>query len=221
MKADMRVAELLHMALEAHSIASAIDGPVVRLTDGSDLSFEARVFDGPPNERAKIIQLDIVVRSPRIAPREIVESMAGIDSDQIAAERHAFGKFLSGPFHVLLTALANHACDANPAEWLTWKNSSAFWRICDGPLLLHGTEAASTAYPEFIRQLEQLFLSSASRDVHWVRIFLGSFNGEQAGGEALLDNQPWPEAVALLNRQKWDFPQEYRSLRHFFIALPT
>ena len=220
-KPDMRVVDLVQFTLEAHGIASAIDGDIVRLTDGSDLCFEPRVFDGPPNERAKIIQLDIVVHSPRIPHRYIVESMAGIGADQAEAEREAFGKFLMGSFHVLLTALADHTCDSNPAEWLAWKNGSVSWRICDGPLLFHNTAATKTAYPEFIQQLKNLFLASVSRDVHWVRVFLGSFHGKQTGGEVLLDNEPWPEAVALLNSQPWDFPQEYRSMRHFFIALPT
>jgi hypothetical protein len=218
---DMRVVDLVQFSLEAHGIASAIDGSIVRLSDGSDLSFEPRVFDGPPNDRVKIIQLDMVVRSPRIAHRYIVESMAGMGEDQAKAEREAFVKFMMGPFHVLLTALGDHTCESNPAQWLKWKNSSASWRICDGPLLFHNTAATETAYPEFIQQLENLFLASASRDVHWVRVFLASFSGAQTGGEVLLDNQPWPEAVELLNSQQWDFPQEYRSLRHFFVALPA
>jgi hypothetical protein len=221
MKADMRVVELLQFALTEHGIASVIDGDVVRLDGGSDLSFEPRVFDGPSDERSKVIQLDIVVRSPRIAPRCIVESLAGIGSDQVTAERDAFVKFLSGPFHVLLTALADHTCESNPAEWLRWQKDGATWRICDGSLLIHGSEATSTAYPDFIRQLENLLLTSMSHDVHWVRIFVGSFDGKQAGAEALLDNEPWPEALALLNSWPWDFPQEYRSLRHFFIAMPA
>jgi hypothetical protein len=217
----MRIIELVQFSLEAHGLASAIDGNVVRLADGSDLSFEPRVFDGPPNEHAKITQLDMVVRSRRIPRRYIVESMAGLGEDQAEAEREAFGKFLTGPFHVLLTALADHTCDSNPAEWLTWKNGSASWRICDGPLVFNNTADTQTAYPDFIPQLEKLFLASATREVHWVRVFLGSFNGKQTGGEVLLDNQPWPDAVALLNSQQWEFPQEYRSLRHFFVALPA
>jgi hypothetical protein len=219
-EACMRVLELLHFALEAHGIASTIDGRVVRLAGGSDLAFEPRVFDGPPNERAKIIQLDIVARSPRIEPRCIVESMAGIGSDQADAERHAFGKFLQGPFHVLLTALADHTCESKQSEWLLWHGSGGDWRICEGALLVHGSGDTSTTYPQFFKELEKLFLSSASRDVHWVRIFVGSFDGKQAGADALLDNEPWPEAMALLNRWEWDFPQEYRSLRHFFVAVP-
>lgn len=217
---NSRVAEMLHMALEAHGIVSTIDGAVVRMAGGSDVTFEPRVFDGPPNERARIIQLDIVVRSPRIAPRCIVESMAGIGADQVEAERVAFGKFLMGPFHVLLTALADHTCESNPADWLVWQNSASSWRICDGPLIIQGG-TSSTAYSAFIGELEKLFLTAASRDVHWVRIFVGSFQGQQAGADALLDNEPWPEALALLNRWEWDFPQEYRALRHFFIALPS
>lgn len=216
----MTVVEMLYLALEAHGIKCVIEDGLVRLVGDSDLSFEPRVFDGPPNAQSKIIQLDVVARSRRIAPHCIVESMGGMGSDQEAAERDAFGRFLLGPFHVLLTALAGHSCESNPAQWLEWQRNGTSWDICDGPLLVHGGEAGSTTYTEFLQQLENLFLTSVSRDVHWVRVFVASFNGKLAGADALLDNKPWPEAAALLNSWDWDFPQKYRSLRHFFVAVP-
>src|SRR5688572_4281308 len=120
--------------------------------------------------------------------------MAGIGSDQADAERDAFGKFLLGPFHVLLTALADHTCESQQSQWLLWHENSGDWRVGDGPLIVHGTGTTSTAYPQFFKELEKLFLSSASRDVHWVRIFVGSFDGKQTGADALFDNEPWPEA---------------------------
>src|SRR5262245_5197661 len=98
----MPVIELLTEALEAHGIACRAEARVVRLAN-CDLVFEPRVFDGPPNENSKIIQLDIVAHSSRLAPRYVIESMAGLGSDQAAAEGNAFEKFLLGPFHVLLT----------------------------------------------------------------------------------------------------------------------
>ena len=97
----------------------------VRLFGDADLILEPRVFDGPPNGHAKIVQLDIIANSPRIAPRFIVESIAGVGSDRSTAAKDAFGKFLLGSFHVLLTALADHSCDSNPAEWLKWGSGSA------------------------------------------------------------------------------------------------
>jgi hypothetical protein len=216
----MSVLELLQFALEAHAVPSAIDGGCVRLTGGADLTLEPRVVDGPPNAHSKLVQLDVVAHSPRIAPRCIVESMAGVGADRPAAERDAFGKFLLGSFHVLLTALADHSCESNPAEWLNWQSDRAAWRICDGPLLVHGPGSKSTSYPEFIQELEALFVRSVPPGTHWVRVFLGSFDRKIAGLDVLLDNEPWPEGAALLSRWDWAFPEEYRSLRHFFVAVP-
>lgn len=217
----MAITELLHSALEAHGVASSIEGGSVRLIGDAGLVLEPRMFDGPPNDHAKLIQLDIVAYSPRIAPRFIVESMAGIGSDRSTAEHDAFGKFLLGPFHVLLTALADHSCEANPAEWLKWGNGPACWRVCDGPLLIHGTGQKTTTYPEFVEQLQELFLDTASHDVHWVRVFVASFGRKLTGADVLLDNERWAEGAALLEKWNWAFPEEYRSLRHFFVALPA
>jgi hypothetical protein len=216
----MSVLELLHSALEAHGVASVIDGGCVRLIGGVDLALEPRLLDGPPNEHSKIVQLDVVAHSPRIAPRCIVESMAGLGADRSAAERDAFGKFLLGSFHVLLTALADHSCESNPAQWLYWQGHGAAWRICDGPLLVHGPGSRSTSYPEFVKKLQELFVGSVSPEAHWVRVFLASFHGKSAGADVLLDNEPWPDGAALLNGWDWAFPEEYRSLRHFFVAVP-
>ena len=216
----MTVVDLIHTALEAHDVSSTIQDDVVRLT-GSDLEFEPRVFDGPPNEHSEIVQLDIVARSRRIAPHYVVESMAGVGSDRSSAERDAFGRFLLGSFHVLLTVLADHSCPSNPAEWLTLEEGGASWRVCDGPLLVQGPDLDSTTYPDFLKQLEELFLSSVSAGPHWVRVFVGSFQGKVSGLEVLLDNEPWAEAVALVNQWDWRCPEEYRSLRHFFMALPN
>jgi hypothetical protein len=215
----MPVIELLQSALEAHGVASVIDGGCVRLL-GADLALEPRVFDGPDNAQSKIVQLDVLAHSPRVAPRCIVESMAGLGSDRSAAERDAFGKFLLGSFHVLLTALADHSCASNPAEWLHWQGKKRAWRICDGPLLVQSSGSKSTTYPEFMEKLQELFVDSVSPSVHWVRVFVGSFRRQMTGADVLLDNEPWPEGAALLSSCDWGFPEEYRSLRHFFVAVP-
>ena len=38
--------------------------------------------------------------------------------------------------------------------------------------------------------------------------------------EVMLDNEPWKAAEALVRKWNWQPPEGYRSLRHFFIALP-
>jgi hypothetical protein len=216
----MTALEMLHFALDSHGIDSYVENGCVLLAGDSGLILEPRVFEGPPNDNAQLIQLDIAAHTPRIAPRVIVDSMAGTGTDRAAAERDAFGKFLLGSFHVLLTALADHSCESNPAQWLKWSRGHETWRVCEGPLLVHATGSKSTTYPGFFQQLEALFLASVPHDAHWVSVFLASFGGKLAGADVLLDNEPWAEATALVNQWDWKFPDEYRSLRHFFVALP-
>ncbi len=222
----MSVIEMLHHALESHGVEHYVADEYVCVWVGEgegDLILQPLVFEGPPNNGTTAVQLDIAASSPRIDPRFIIESTAGFGPDRAAAERDAFGKFLLGSFHVLLTALADHSCESNPAEWLQWGSGSASWAVCEGRLLLaQGVqpEPTPTPYPEFYERLQQAFLATASREVHWVRVFLASHRRELIGAEVLLDNEPWAEGVALLTGQDWDCPDEFRSLRHFFIAFP-
>ena len=215
----MPTVDLLTEALEAHGIACRAEAGVVRLAN-SELVLAPRVFDGPANESSKLVQLDLLAYSSRIAPRFVVESIAGFGSDRSAAENNAFGKFLLGSFHVLLTALADHSCDANPAEWLRWQGVTDYWRVCDGPLLTQGPQVATDLYSAFMEQLRELFVSTVSSQPHWVRVYVGSFDRKIAGLDVLLDNELWPEATALARQWDWRCPEEYRSLRHFFMAFP-
>jgi len=214
----MTAVDLVHSALEAHGVRSRIEGGQVLLLD-APLAFEPLVSDGPPNEK-KIVQLDLIMQSPRVAPRFIVESMAGVGLDQSAAERDAFLKFLLGAFHVLLTALADHSCSSNPAEWLHWTSSRGTWRVCDGPVLKHGAGEIPSTYVEFMKRLEALFAELSRDEPHWVSVFIGSLNESVTGLNVILDNERWSAAENLARQLDWHCPGGYRSLRHFFIAFP-
>lgn len=215
----MDLLESIHTTLQLHDTPSHIAGQRVHLT-GRDLAFEPRVFDGPPAKQSTIVQLDIIAYSERIAPHHINESIAGMGSDKAAAVRDALGKFLLGPFHVILTALADHSCENNPADWEHWSGPHGDWRICQGSLLLVGPKPAPEVYAGFLEHLQSAFLSSMTPRPHWVRVYVGSFERRACGVEVLLDNEPWPPALAIAEKWQWDCPEEYRSLRHFFIALP-
>jgi hypothetical protein len=65
-----------------------------------------------------------------------------------------------------------------------------------------------------------LFVKGASREPHWIRVFICSFESRPQEIEVLLDNEPWPQAQSIAKGWHWACPEEYRSLRHFFMAFP-
>jgi hypothetical protein len=210
---------MLQFTLEAHGVAFRSSDVSVSL-DGSDLTLEPRVFERRAGDGGYLVQLDILAYSEILGSRFINESIAGFGDSLEEAEKNAFGKFLIGPFHVLLTALANHNCDNNPAEWAKWGQVESQWSVCEGPAVTHGSDSGRDALKLFYPELEKLLISTQSREVHWIRTFVSSFSGKLQAVEVLLDNEPWPDAIELVGRFDWKPDQAYGSIRHFLIAIP-
>ncbi len=215
----MNVLEMLEVALKTHDIGFRSDGRSVTI-EGSDLMLEPRVFERETGNGDIIVQLDVIAYSSILGNRFINESIAGFGGSREEAEKNAFGKFLIGPFHVLVTVLANHACESNPAAWEDWGSAGASWSICEGPALIHGSNSGQEALSSFYPELRELFLKTQTREVHWVRTFVSSFSGKLQAFEVLLDNEPWSEAIELVAKFDWRPEETYGSIRHFLLALP-
>jgi len=215
--------QFLNHALNAHGIPSVIKDGATRII-AAPLLLEPQVFDVPTQTPAAalgaLVQLDVRAESPHTAPRFILESFAGVGDSPAAALQDAIQKFLSGTFHVVVTALAGHHCESEQTEWLDWPGAGAGWRVCAGGFMVHGDATTDSSYPEFFHELETLFRARASAGPHWVRVFVASLNGTLTAAEVMLDNEPWKAAEALVRKWNWQPPSGYRSLRHFFIALP-
>jgi hypothetical protein len=211
--------ELLSAALSAHSIVHVSIGARIELPLSS-VVFEGDYLDGPVHVDTVIVQLNVSTTAPMLEGRAVRQSFAGIAADRQAAERDAFGKFLLGSFHVLLCTLAAHACDSDGTEWSIWGDGSARWRVCDSALLVQGADPASIDYVRYYRRLKELFVETASNNVHWCETFFASLNGSLTGAEVCLDNAPWEAAHVAL--QTWHVAPTsgYRSGRHFMLAIP-
>ena len=152
--------QFLNHALNAHGIPSVIQDGATRII-AAPLAFVTQVFDVPTQTPAAalgaLVQLDVRAESAHTAPRFIVESFAGAADSPAAALQDAIQKFLSGTFHVLVTALAGHHCESEQTEWLDWPRADAGWRVCAGGFMVHGDAATDSSYPEFFHELETLF----------------------------------------------------------------
>ncbi|MCI4569484.1 DUF6348 family protein [Lysobacter sp. CFH 32150] len=216
-----QIESLLENALLAHGIQSVC-------ADGSflipgDLRLTPLVHEMSTVPDHRTISLEILAESPRLNGGIISECFAGIASTTAEAINQAFGKFLLGTFHVLLEALSDHRCKECQAEIEHWASPSGHWTVYSGPLLSqHSSKSVLThTYSAVLQQLQQQFERIQLSSPHWVRVFVASYHGKIQATEAVLDNEPWPEALDVINHQSWQPSDEYQAIRHFFLALPA
>jgi hypothetical protein len=215
-----RILEQLRATFAAHGLPAEQVGAALAASDG--LIVEPRVFTREGVSGTFQVQVDFAVASPRLGGREFLDSFAGIGGSLESAEKNAFEKFLIGSFHVITAALTCRDHDSQQVEWEDWQGAAHGWRVCSGPLLTLATreDVGIEGYPAFFSKLSELFRREAGPGPHWVRAFVGSFDGQIAGAEVLFDGAPWAPAEQLLGEHDWILPAGYASVRHLLITLP-
>jgi hypothetical protein len=218
------MSEWLLNALRESFAAHGLEGEPASgaLAFRGDLKLEPRVTVRGTANGTTQVQVDFAVHSPRLGGLPLLDSFAGIGATREEAEKDAFGKFLSGSLHVIAESLTDHRCDSDQVDWEDWRGEHGAWRVCAGPLLMVATRRGERidGFPAFFEQLMRLFSSEMPAGPHWMRVFLGSLDGERKGSEVLVDGAEWPAAEQLLEQHLWAYPPGYASLRHLLIALP-
>src|SRR6185436_1818059 len=106
--------------------------------------------------------------------RFIVESFAGLGGSRDEAIHNAFDKFCRASLHVLLAAFVDRHLGADQVEWEHWANPRNSWNVCLGPLLTVSKGAPHPPYGGLLDQLKETFLSDATPEAHWARVFRGA-----------------------------------------------
>jgi hypothetical protein len=212
--------DALREAFVTHGLEGDVADGVLALPD--HLRVEPRVSERDGINGAAQVQVDFAIESPRLA-QPMVDSFAGVGASREEAERNALGKFLHGSFHVIAESLTSHRGDADQVDWDEWTAAGGHaWRVCSGPVLFVATRGGARieGFEDFHDALSALFSRSMPAGPHWMRVFVGSLDGERRGREVLLDGVEWPEAEQLVEEHAWTYPPGYASLRHLLIALP-
>ena len=211
--------DAMTLTLKEHSIDYVIRGEAIELPE-SRVTFAGDVRDGPRQTDSVLLQLNVTTGAPQLGGRVIRQSFAGLGDDAESAEKNAFGKFLLGSFHVILSGLASNSCEQDGTEWTIWGSGAAQWRVCDSPLIMQGGDPTTVGYPTYVKRLEALFIQQATLGLHWCETFFCSLNGNLAGVDIRLDNEPWQAAHEELEAWHVAPAEGYRSGRHFFLAIP-
>lgn len=212
---------MLTSALRDHGIEAEVRDDHVIVQQGQ-MHLAAAYWEQPSTEEHCAVVLELVCVSPLLGDRPLVENIAGFGSTLSAARSQAFGKMLLNIFHVVIEALTPHACEQPQCDIELWERGGRKWQVFLGPVLQQHSSGfvLGDAQREFLGNLQELFLREVSPGPHWVRVFLGSFQNQIKATEVLLDNEPWPAGLALMQSKHWPTSDEYQSFRHIFVALP-
>ena len=216
------ILDSLYAALTAHGVGAEKFADYI-VIEKTNLVLGAEIFDGRITSASASVTLEVTARSVQIDGHQIVEGFAGTGDTKEAAVANAFAKFLLGSFHVILEALADHKCGDMQAELESWNQDVFHWTLYSGPLISqHSTESTLThSYGSFFEKLKTLYCDTVAPGPHWIRVFLGAHGGGRLGSEVSLDNEPWEEAHEVLIQHEWHFSDEYQSVRHFLLAIPS
>jgi hypothetical protein len=170
-----------------------------------------------------IVAFELRAESARANGKFISSWVAGLGKTRPQALRQAFAKTIVSTFHVLLDALSDHTCAACQTDVEHWTGREAAWTVHAGALLTQhsGTSVFTDTYVmQAWPALRQLFEQTQTEGVHWISVFISGFQNALQEIDVLLDNEPWPEANALLACQPWQPVEAFGSARHFALAMP-
>jgi len=216
----MKSGTMLIEALKAHGVPCRLDDDRV-VVHGGVLTFHTRTASKSTRDDRVLLQLDFGAEAPQLQGRIIWTSFAGLGADEKAATAHGFVRFLLGPFHVLLAALAGHVCDGASEEWRTLTGRIE-WEVCESPLVTMGiADPGAVPIKPVIERLMTSFVSVAEPGVHWGEIFFAFLNRERSALDVTLDGKPWPEGTDVLANWNWAPADDgYAQGRYFFLAQP-
>jgi hypothetical protein len=217
-----KIADSLALAFKSHDIECISHGDYFEVDNGK-MWIRPDVYIKHEESETSSVVLELVITSQLLGNRQIQEAFAGIGTTVDLAANQAFGKFLLGSFHVLIEALTSHQCDTGQAEIEEWNGTNENWRVFSGPLISQHSSGSllDQDYRVFFPQLQVIFEAEVQPGPHWIRVFIGVFDGKISGGEVLLDNEKWESGERLLFEFPWNCSQEYQSLRHFLVAIPN
>lgn len=151
--------------------------------------------------------------------RLLCEAFAGRGQDPRSAAVDAFDKFCSDSLHVLLAGLFD-VVDESQVTVETFEHEGSKWQLIAGPFGL-GRLGAKDELPIpdglFDRLLAGVRGKDLPRSLHWFRTFRGQLDGRVLGGEALRDNDLWPQGSEALESIDWPSAPGYHSIRNFFL----
>jgi len=204
-------------ALKAHGLLTNRTSQGISI-QGSDFLVSAAIVRVEKHPNARIVQLDVRVRSHWLVNGWLTESFGGVGPDESKAVEDALGKFLRSSIHVLLASLVDAKYGQNQVEWEFWSVKDKTWQVCMGPLLYRGSKPIHSEYSGLLDRLKNNLLPRLEVGRHCLRVYCMLNGRDCVGSEALLDNIDWPEGRKIVS--EWPWPEGMLWARHFLMLIP-
>lgn len=180
---------------------------------------QAYVFPVVSADRFRL-QVDFVFNDERLPGGRVIESFGSVGGSWVDAITEAIRKFERGSLHVLIAGLVDRAACADQLTWETWADASGPREVCLGALLVLYNPIEVDVAP-LLSALRELFRSLPRDDrAHTVRLYTARAGEQTFANEALLDGEPWPEALALVERHAWPTTSPLWGARLFLVIPP-
>ena len=209
----MQLNNFLAEAFRRHNIECDIEKDLI-IFPHQYMTAWARIFNRSSSAITVIVQLDIHLEIG--LGKTIIESCAGMGTDEDIAIKDAWKNFLTNSFHIMLSAFFSKEFDhqVNNQQW-----------IIDGRVydvsLSNVTTRGSHPDPLPLRWLEQLEETikkqPLTEETHWIRLYYAQSESELISGEILLDNEVWTGIEKFIHT--FDFPtyKDFFSMQVFMV----
>ena len=144
------------------------------------------------------LQVDFLVRDPRLAGGVVVESFGGFGATLPMASANAIEKFERGSVHVLIATLFDRSSCGDQVTWELWPHVNGALSVCLGAqLVLMGTGGPPLG-PVLDALIERLRTTPLTSAIHALRVFTYRDESGTVVDEVLLDGEPWPAGLDVL-----------------------
>ncbi|GAB3635997.1 hypothetical protein GCM10027422_15870 [Hymenobacter arcticus] len=141
-------------------------------------------------------------------PDGIADFLAGIGEDELTAVTNGASNYVEG---MLPTILEGISAQHDPALDILAPSGEPIWHPLMGLLQVQGAWSAHSADLEdthFFELLRPALLAHLSPEpFHWLKVYISRQPAGEIISECLLDNQPWPEGLALLQAEASAWPR--------------
>jgi hypothetical protein len=182
------------------------------MVDGGRLFVRAAHFDQIQHAQSLVLQTDFIFLTP--SGQHIIESFAGIGTDQRSALIDACKSFQDSAFHVLLVTCLEYSCEHVDRE--SWTIGGSVRVLTFGWLRTRGQFPLDLWPPVFKAMQSQMESIQLSAGLHWVRYFYAHIPGENPTVEVLVDNEPHQALASAASSLPWPASDTFYSARLFF-----
>lgn len=168
---------------------------ITRLPDGTTI--DAPSFLTITSEDFRL-QVDFVVRDPRLAGGTVVESFGGFGPTLPIANANAIEKFERGSVHVLIATLFDRSSCGDHVTWERWPHVDGAMSVCLGAQLLLMGAGGPPLVPVLDALIQRLRTTPLTSAIHALRVFTYRDPSGTVVDEVLLDGEPWLAGLDVL-----------------------